>query len=54
LQLKNISVSLYRSILAVVVIPPELVILQPIQKTEEQYNTNTKIFLRAVLSNFIP
>lgn len=39
-------------ILTVVVIPPELMILQPVQKTEEKYNTITKIFkmsLRAVL-----
>jgi hypothetical protein len=35
-----------------VVIPPELMILQPTQKTEEQYNTITKLFkisLKAVL-----
>jgi uncharacterized membrane protein len=39
-------------ILTVVVIPPELMILQTIQKTEEQYNTIPKIFkisLKAVL-----
>ena len=44
-------------ILRVVVMPQELIILQPVQKTEEQYNTITKIFkisLRAVLRNFIP